>query len=133
MTTQWNDFYLMGLDVMDAQHMELVKRVNVLLEAMRDGRGAEEVAVLIRFLEAYAVEHFSAEERLMSSRPEIDFSTHKAQHHFLRRALANFKDKYRARGASASLALNLQQNLLQWLRNHMMITDKKFASIFNGN
>ncbi|WKZ32058.1 MAG: bacteriohemerythrin [Thermodesulfobacteriota bacterium] len=130
MTIEWNDSYMVGLDILDSQHKELVERIRVLLEAMRQGRG--DVATILGVLEGYAIEHFDTEERLMSSKPEIDFSKHKEQHYFFRRAMTNLMDKYSSRGESAKLALNLQQNLWQWLGSHMMITDKKFAKILRG-
>lgn len=70
MTIEWNDSYKVGLDILDSQHKELVERISVLLEAMRQGRG--DVATILGVLEGYAIEHFDTEERLMSGTDRID-------------------------------------------------------------
>lgn len=125
----WNSSLVVGFDVVDSQHERLFRRINDLLKAIREGKGPDEIAVLIKFLELCFAEHFSTEEQLMASRPELDFGAHKSQHEVLKRALAHFNDRYQVKGASAKLTPGLQHNLWEWLRSHMLITDRKLACL----
>jgi hemerythrin-like metal-binding protein len=64
---EWEPSLAVGHEVIDAQHQELFKRVNTLLEACKAGRGKEEILGVMEFLEAYIGEHFRAEEQEMQA------------------------------------------------------------------
>lgn len=61
----WSSEFEVGVELIDRQHRELIDRINKLLAAIREGRGREETFKVMRFLQEYVVEHFSAEERFM--------------------------------------------------------------------
>lgn len=65
MTISWNDALSTGIAWQDAQHKELVKKTNELMNAMMQGKGAEEVDRIFRFLDEYVTVHFGAEEEAM--------------------------------------------------------------------
>lgn len=129
MTMKWSNAFILGLDLIDSQHKELCGRAGLLVEAMQQGKGDEAVR-LITSLEIYAHEHFSAEEELMCLVPGQNFRPHIAQHQVFRRALANLKMRSAAKGPSSSLVLCLQQTLWDWLKSHILITDRRFAEGF---
>ena len=115
---QWSPALAVGVPDIDAQHQELFRRAERLISALRAGdRG--EVEPLVRYLEAYVVEHFASEERFMHEIGypglEAQCATHKAFRDELARMTADFKRK----GATPLIALTIHNWLSDWLRRHI--------------
>ncbi|GFK94524.1 Bacteriohemerythrin [Fundidesulfovibrio magnetotacticus] len=77
---EWNDSLCTGVEEIDAQHRELVRRYNVFSQAAADGAGAAELAEMLRFMHAYAEEHFRTEERFMERTGYPGLPSHILQH-----------------------------------------------------
>ncbi|HPZ82341.1 MAG TPA: hemerythrin domain-containing protein, partial [Thermogutta sp.] len=65
MTLVWDTTMSTGIPRIDAQHQELIRKLNGLLHAMQKGRGKEEIEKLLDFLAEYVIKHFSDEEAEM--------------------------------------------------------------------
>ncbi|MBI5543641.1 MAG: hemerythrin domain-containing protein, partial [Deltaproteobacteria bacterium] len=65
MSIEWNPGWAVGIELIDAQHKEIVEQVDALIEALQQARGKQRVEATLGFLEAYAARHFALEERLM--------------------------------------------------------------------
>ena len=65
MAAQWTPDMTTGIDELDQQHQELIRRVNAFAEALSTGAGAGQVAELLDFCLAYAEQHFALEEAHM--------------------------------------------------------------------
>lgn len=80
----WTDELKTGIDDIDSQHKELFKRINMLRDAAKEGKGRQAIDEVYEFLGKYISEHFSTEESLMNqyAYPQID--SHVSQHkHFI--------------------------------------------------
>jgi hemerythrin len=55
----WDDSFRTNVVMVDTQHKELFRRINSLHEAMLQGKGRDEVAKLIQFLDSYTRDHFA--------------------------------------------------------------------------
>jgi hemerythrin len=115
---QWSPALAVGVPEIDAQHQELFQRAERLDSALRAGGGAE-VAPLIRYLGAYVVEHFAAEERFMHEIGFPGLEEHRAVHLAFREELAAMHAEYERKGATPLVAQALHDWLSDWLLGHV--------------
>lgn len=124
MPLRWEPSLETGVAHVDEQHQELFRRVNDLLDAMRQGRGAEEVQRLIEFLGRYVVEHFAEEERLMAEAGYPGLGPHRTEHRDFVRDFQALRDDFQAGGPSQAVVVRLNVWLCGWLRRHVSDTDQ---------
>jgi len=77
---EWTAALITHVPLIDAQHRELIHRINAMLTACRDGKGREELEAIVRYLEAYVLERFATEERETTARRFPGYADHKARH-----------------------------------------------------
>ena len=65
MAITWNSTMTTGLNNIDNQHRELFRQVDLLITAMSQGKGRQEVGRILDFLGQYVHDHFADEEREM--------------------------------------------------------------------
>lgn len=128
MSIQWTADLSVGVDSIDAQHKQLFKIVNDLLDAMRVGKGKGEVAKVLGFLESYVIEHFGAEERAMAQQQYPGYAGHKAEHEAFIKDFLNLKGQHEAGGPNIALVIEVNNRVCTWLRNHIAHTDKALGS-----
>lgn len=126
MALEWTQELSVGVDEIDAQHRELFRRAAGLLEGLRRGEPAE-IAGLVDFLHAYAVEHFGAEEHFMRTTRYPGYVRHKAEHDRFIADLLAFAREHDAKGAGAFLAVKMNRWLVQWLTEHVSGTDTELG------
>lgn len=121
---QWTDELSSGVEQIDSQHKELISRVNTLLDAMRLGKGKEEVDKTMSFLSDYVVSHFGAEEKYMADFSYPDLAQHRAEH---KAFVGDFRDLARGFADPATnpfLSIQVQRRVCGWLADHICGTDK---------
>jgi hemerythrin len=123
MTIAWDPRLTVGFRTIDEQHQELFRRVNALLEAMQRGAGKDVVGSTIDFLKQYVVEHFAAEQSLMTRYRYPGFAVHEREHEdFVAQFLRFAADA--EKGINSVLVLKLNQFLCGWLRQHIGNSDR---------
>lgn len=122
MALQWTSTLSVGVEEIDEQHRELFRRVDRLLDAVLH-QDRTEVGKLLAFLDAFAVEHFAAEERLMAEAAYPDAERHVLEHREFKRRLEALDADFAGHGATAALVFTLEQLLVGWLRDHVYFTD----------
>jgi hemerythrin len=131
MALQWTRDLSVGVGTIDRQHQELFHRLNNLLEAMKKGKGQEELEGVIAFLGEYVVSHFGAEEKLMRMYEYPPMSAHKAKHDKFILEFDQLKKELLA-GKSTSLVLQVQSRVVDWLKTHIGQTDKALGEYLNS-
>jgi hemerythrin len=124
----WSSDLATNVPQIDDQHKEIFARFGKLFMACRDGKGKEEVLLLLLFLEDYVKEHFAAEERLQMRYGYPDYAGHKAQHNRFMADVAKLTGEFKAEGATLSLVIKTNQTLSSWLVQHIKKTDMEFAN-----
>jgi hemerythrin len=127
MPLEWSAELSVGVPVIDAQHREVFDAVNSLIEAMKDGCGRARVRQTFEALGAYVTTHFETEERLMRETGYPELKHHCARHRAFVDAFVALKARFEKSGASASLTVDLQRSLCDWLREHVPDCDLKLA------
>lgn len=125
MPLAWSDEYALGIPRLDEQHRELFRRIGLLHEALMAGQPGAEVISVLDFLTEYTQSHFREEEELMATHGYALLPQHRAEHQALVHDIASWK-KGRAE-TQLNLTLQLSSSLAEWLRGHILGSDRGFA------
>ena len=124
MNLNWNNNLSTGIVSIDNQHQELFDRINKLVISMKEGKGKLEVIKTLDFLEEYVIKHFNEEEEIQNKTNYPLLDIQHIQHEDFKSDLKEFRRVFETHGASTVLALNIQESLVNWLKNHIMNLDK---------
>ncbi len=129
-TIVWTPRLAVGIEAIDQQHQELIRRLNLLVEAMKKGKGKDQVEQVLAFLEDYVVIHFKDEETVMQRYhyPREDFGEHRQAHRAFVRQVQQSKTQLAQQGVTLSFVVNLQMTLAEWLIDHIGKTDVAMAT-----
>lgn len=121
----WTSRLATGVDVLDAQHKDLIDRLRSLSESIRDGETKAELLQTFGFLETYVREHFSEEEnefeRLRCPEAELNRKGHQR---FLQSFQA-LKARLQSEGPSEGLAQEIHHELGEWFVHHILLVDTR--------
>ncbi len=127
MVYSWTEDLATGVAQVDAQHKELFVRVNNLLDACGKSKGKDEIAQFIGFLEAYVIEHFTAEERTMAAAGYPGLPGQQTEHREFIGKIADIKKEFVEYGTGVNVVLMAARASGEWLVNHIKKTDKAMA------
>ncbi len=125
----WDESLSVGVELMDEQHRVLFQCINDLLNAMESPGGARERGVVLGDVIAHLLDytnfHFRAEEALMEKYQYPDLDVHKGEHKGFIDIVNKMSDAYAS--GDHYLSLSLLEFLVNWLKNHIMGTDRKYT------
>jgi hemerythrin len=121
---EWQESLSVGVPEIDHQHKLLFGKFNALLAAWLDGKGANELIHLLKFLNAYMVSHFADEEHLMQRIGFPEVHQHRQVHLAFTRQVATFKDRLKSEGATPDLATEVNMTMTKWLIKHISNMDR---------
>lgn len=131
----WKDSYSVNISDIDNQHKELftiasklsnyIKEYDVITDQYDD------VKQIFNELTNYTIYHFQFEEDLMVNNGYEDIAIHKAQHDI-------FINKIKSLEFSEDIYINQKRSMLEalsflldWVSNHILITDMKYKVFLN--
>ena len=119
--TEWLNRYLTGVELVDSQHLALAESMNKLEELLEAGGGDDKLDALVRELVDYFQKHFTDEEALLASHPEIDI--HRREHKkFITRTREYAQEVLVNR--KREVAGDMLSFLYVWFLNHTLKMDK---------
>jgi hemerythrin len=124
----WQPSYSVYVDALDAQHQKLFSVLEGLQAEIDRGQGRIAAERVFPQLIAYTQYHFAEEERLMEKYNFPGLAEHKLQHEILTRRVLLFKKSHDEGNSSVPLSLVLF--LQEWLRNHIIGSDKQYGEFF---
>lgn len=127
MAYQLTDELLTGNSVIDSEHRQLFDAINKLLDACSAGRGRDQLADTMRFLEDYINKHFSHEEQLQMQSKYPDYARHHQLHEGYKAVVREVSNELKQSGPSIALVGKVNSNVAGWLLNHIKTEDKKVA------
>lgn len=126
---EWKDTYSVNVAEIDKQHHMLVETLNELYEAMLTRKSKEILSGIIKSLVDYAGFHFSFEEKYMKTYNYAGYIDHKKEHDDF---VVRVKDFQRQQvEGKLMLSMEIMNFLKDWLKTHILGTDKKYSSFFN--
>lgn len=125
---EWNNSYSVKIMEIDNQHKKLVQMINELHEAMSKGKSKDILSPLLDNLASYTIEHFSLEEYYMDKFQYNNASIHKKEHLDFISKVKTYQENLK--DGKFLLSVQIMNFLRDWLLNHIMGTDQKYAQFF---
>lgn len=124
----WSDDLSVGLQEIDEQHKILITLINRLFtEAIMQKADQSVVSKILNELVQYTIVHFSVEESLFRIFDYPEIEAHQKQHEQLKQKVLDFQ---RAFESGTPINAELMSFLRKWLKDHIMITDKRYTAFF---
>jgi hemerythrin-like metal-binding protein len=124
----WDENFVLGIKDIDAQHKVLVGMINDLHDAMKEGKAKSVLGDIIDGLSKYTKTHFLHEENLFDTYDYPETANHRKEHNNFIAQIAEFQTGF-AEG-KLSLSIQVMTFLKDWLKSHILDTDKKYAPYF---
>ncbi|TSC60291.1 MAG: hemerythrin-like metal-binding protein [Parcubacteria group bacterium LiPW_15] len=122
----------LGINEIDAQHVEFIKMLRELKARMGSSPRQEEICVYLERLNNYAKAHFKTEKEYMDRFKYPDIAGHLTEHAHLLQAIEQLEGKYTAENSSVAVYA-LIDFMETWLLEHIPMYDKKFAEYLREN
>lgn len=121
----WLSSFETGIAVIDAQHRKLVGMLNELFDAINRGEGNNIVGKILDGMIHYTQTHFATEEKLFAKFGYPESAEHIREHDALRKQVLKLRSSLRA--GRNLFAVQVAEFLKEWLRVHILQSDKRFA------
>jgi len=125
----WNDNYSVNVAEIDEQHKELIAIINELGDALKSGKGVDISSSIVNRLAKYAMVHFKAEEALLAKFGYTEMEDHKKEHAAFVRKVVDFRGGLEK--GKLSLSMEIMIYLSEWMKNHILVVDKKYSQFLN--
>ncbi len=127
----WNDNLSLHIGEIDRQHQHLVKMVNELNDAMRQGKGKEVLSKTLSGLITYTASHFGTEEKYFKQYEYPATADHKKEHQAFVAKVVDFKEKFE--GGRVGLSIEIMNFLSDWLIKHIQGSDKQYGPFLKAH
>lgn len=125
---QWTDSLSVGVQQIDDQHKALIKAVNDLFEACKEGKGRQKISETLDFAEKYVVFHFGDEEKLQLKVGYPGYKEHKILHDAFVGDIRKYANEFEKEGPNIALVARFNAFISNWLIKHISIEDKKIGA-----
>ncbi len=124
----WSDDLSVGLQEIDEQHKILIHLINRLYdEAILKKANQSIIDDILNELKQYTIIHFSVEESLFRLFDYPHADAHQKQHERLKEEVISVHNKFKN---GAAVTIELMSFLRRWIKNHIMMEDKKYSPFF---
>ena len=120
---KWSVEYATGVDRVDEQHRMIFKMAEDYRSALDEGLGERVYPVLLKSLDAYVRTHFGFEETCMNRHNCPAARVNGEAHAKFVAVLADFRQRFDARGFAHEDARGLVDTLDRWLVDHICSID----------
>ncbi|HPO08132.1 MAG TPA: hemerythrin domain-containing protein [bacterium] len=119
----WTDDLASGNDLVDQQHQKLLRRFEMLEDALKSGQAFAEVKALAAFLQRYVLTHFNTEERYMLAGHYPGSAIHSGEHDQCKRRIFQFKQFIETESDRKKIIAVAYSMLAIWVREHILNHD----------
>ncbi len=128
---QWSNNFSMNIGSIDEHHKQLVIMINEMHEALKTGKSRDILGDILNRLAGYAAMHFKHEEDFFQKYDYPAKGAHKKIHDDLVSKVVALKQKFDS--GEAAITNDVMSFLKDWLINHILREDKKYAPFLNRN
>ena len=127
--------YLTGIPLIDKQHKQYIALINKLVNKYHQGNMTKAgFTDYVNEIEAYALEHFDAEEFLMRSAKYPLYEEHLAKHDSFRDKIGSFTEGMETKEIDLSKDVKtLCEWLIDWFKVQVLDDDIKLAKFIKEN
>jgi hemerythrin len=133
MLKTWSDDYALGIQAIDEQHKGFFEACHRLYDAILNCEGEKMVEESVAFLRDYASRHFQTEESFMAKHAYPHLEQHKKLHTEFLEVLDSLMDELELFGPSQHLADRALEISQEWLINHIIEEDTRYAQYIEDN
>ena len=119
------------IEEIDEQHKKLIEHLNNLFSAMIDGKAQKIINDTVDELIDYADYHFKTEEKYFEVHNYPVAQQHIIQQSFFKDEILQFKKAIL--DGKSTVPMDVFNFLKDWLTEHIMQSDKKYAKYFSKN
>jgi len=127
---RWEEKYMVHIEKIDKQHLQLVNLINKLYKAMIEGSGDVVLSEILDELIDYTKFHFDDEIKMLETYHYPEIEKHKEIHRNLVAKVMKIQDDFKA--GLSSISVGALTFLKDWLINHIGKIDMKY-SVFIRN
>lgn len=128
MRAEFDESLVTGNEMIDAQHQELIDKINKLLDSCETGEGKVAAIKTLDFLADYTEFHFGEEEKLQAEIEYPGIEAHKEEHEKLRKVVKELYEMLEEEeGPSAAFVEQVNRNVIEWLYRHIKGFDTSVA------
>ncbi len=132
MYAEFTDDLITGNETIDAQHKELIGKINDLLRSCEERSNKAGAAKMLNYLADYTDFHFNAEEALQESIDYPGIAEHKKKHVELRTAVKELYDMLmEEEGPTDAFVAMVNEKVRDWLYYHIQTFDRSVAEYKN--
>ncbi len=128
---KWRNSYNTGNDAVDQEHKKLVDLIEAMHKSNRDKEPKETVEKVLTEIVEYTQTHFNNEEALIEDKLYPSLDDHKSEHKSFIKKVAEYKERLLKDFPDGRQ--ELYRFLREWLVDHILDSDKKFAAYANEN
>ncbi len=121
--------YHVGVREVDTQHINLIRLINELHDAMRRRSGRELIESTLRRTLSYTRYHFRTEDTLMLRHAYPRRLEHGREHAELIRRVESLRQQLK--DSEVGVVVETLDFLTQWLSHHILVSDKQLAAFLN--
>ncbi|MDR2734666.1 MAG: bacteriohemerythrin [Spirochaetota bacterium] len=126
----WDDSLSVKIPEVDEEHKVLVKLINELHTAMKEGRGREGTEHILNELVTYTQTHFTHEEAFLTRNNYPQLAPHKLMHQTFVEKVVAFQKEFTA--GKLVLSIQLVQFLSDWIVEHVKKADMQYGKMLAG-
>ena len=119
-----------GVEKIDEQHRELIKRINAVVSMGTLAVAKEETQKTIDFLGEYIVSHFKDEEVLQKQSGYPKHERHKEQHQGYINEFKKLKEEFLKNGPSGTFTIKLNTSIINLIVRHIKSDDVEFGKYY---
>lgn len=132
MYAEFDNSLVIGNEVIDGQHKELIDRINKLVEACEVNGGKVQAVKMLDYLAEYTDFHFTDEEKLQEEVAYPGLGEHKKKHAEFRSAIRDLYEMLaEEEGPSEAFVKAVNKNVIEWLYVHIKGYDSSVAAFVN--
>jgi len=127
---QWNEEMSVGVAELDGHHKKLLSMINGLAVAIGHGKGKDHVSHSVSELVDYTEYHFNLEHEYFHQFGFVETEAHIKEHTAFVKKIKETSEKIKS--GKVLLSINILYFLKDWLVNHIMVVDKKYAQLLKN-
>ncbi len=125
----WVEDYSVRVREFDEQHKVIIEMINSLDKANREDESGDAALEIVVRMTDYAAQHFAAEEGYFDKYDYPDAELPKQEHDAFVKKVKAFELAFI--NGSTTLSTEVLNFLCDWLKEHILSSDKKYGSFFN--
>ena len=120
----WSNQYLIGNDIIDAEHQELFRLINEFHSRWVEKHAQHDIAKVLNQLIIYAEMHFRHEEDIMTAACYPQLALHQQVHEAMIESIFKLQQSYEDK--SLHLEMDTMKFVKSWLIDHILQQDYRF-------